>query len=78
VTKMKQTKLKPGCGAPLLHRIKFERFRRQKSPSNVASVMGRLGSRRQGQLTTKLLQCMSPLMAQSGHHANLQERPLST
>jgi hypothetical protein len=35
---MKQTKLKSGCSARLLHRIKLEGLRRQKSPSNVPSV----------------------------------------
>ncbi|MFY9896656.1 MAG: hypothetical protein WAK67_02560, partial [Xanthobacteraceae bacterium] len=34
----KQTKLKSGCSARLLHRIKLEGLRRQKSPSNVPSV----------------------------------------
>jgi hypothetical protein len=35
---MKQTKLKSGCSAQLLHRIKPQGLRRQKSPSNVQSV----------------------------------------
>ena len=35
---MKQTKLKSGCSAQLLHRIKLEGLRRQKFPSNVPSV----------------------------------------
>jgi hypothetical protein len=74
---MKQTKIEADYYLQLLHCINLEILIDKKSllKSAKALALGHAGPRRPRE--TKLLQCVSPLVAQSGHPGRAQQCPLS-